>query len=478
MRPSPFGNASIHDNANHDKQANFNTQQRGYSDIRSQKRGFARRLLELHVPPTTTTSSTAQDTGHRRVRCSNGATPAAAHGETQSVPPGYRPVQTWLVSSVNFGAIRSHQPDSHERRRDAIQSQLSGLYIAACAMCRGLLQTGLDNVRPARSLRVLLFASIASYCPTHTIDNVTDGTTPGGGGRGRYQEQLRTPHLSMPHTAPFLLFCISISGASPSLPMILAHKAFLERAVFQVPHKVVVPVRVACTRSSSPGTACAFGSAIRRGWVVCWRRLQTHRRIGIQMTHDPLQRRRDARLSRLLLIHGRCSLAPSTGRGLCIQVLRLVVLPRLLWLHHVHGLTVLRCLGGVGWRCALVVRPVHVVRVLLGLRVLCGGVLVHLHVCIRGVLGSLCLLLLRDRLLLLLLSLSAHALVSLLLLDTRCWRSARTRLERHWRYKWPRKLGLCDERMKFRLRRRPAFQRVEIEQSLGEIDKGSPIVHF
>ena len=211
MRPSPFGNASIHDNANHDKQANFNTQQRGYSDIRSQKRGFARRLLELHVPPTTTTSSTAQDTGHRRVRCSNGATPAAAHGETQSVPPGYRPVQTWLVSSVNFGAIRSHQPDSHERRRDAIQSQLSGLYIAACAMCRGLLQTGLDNVRPARSLRVLLFASIASYCPTHTIDNVTDGTTPGGGGQGEISRTTQNAaSLHAAHSAIYLVLYINI----------------------------------------------------------------------------------------------------------------------------------------------------------------------------------------------------------------------------------------------------------------------------
>jgi hypothetical protein len=55
---------------------------------------------------------------------------------------------------------------------------------------------------------------------------------------------------------------------------------------------------------------------------------------------------------------------------------------------------------------------------------LCSGILVHLHIRIRSVLGGLGLLLLCNGLLLLLLSLSAHALVSLLLLDARCWGSA------------------------------------------------------
>jgi hypothetical protein len=57
---------------------------------------------------------------------------------------------------------------------------------------------------------------------------------------------------------------------------------------------------------------------------------------------------------------------------------------------------------------------------LLGLWALCGGILVHLHVRIRSVLGRLSLLLLRNGLLLLLLPLSTHALVSLLLLNA--WR--------------------------------------------------------
>lgn len=139
------------------------------------------------------------------------------------------------------------------------------------------------------------------------------------------------------------------------------------------------------------------------------------------MAHDPLERGWNARLSRLLLIHCCRSLPPSTGSGLGIQVLWLVVLPRLLWLHHINRRSILRSLGRVRWRCALMVWAVHVVGILLSLRALCGSVLVHLHICVRSMLGCLRLLLLRDSLLLLLLSLSTHALESLLLLDTRCW---------------------------------------------------------
>jgi len=124
------------------------------------------------------------------------------------------------------------------------------------------------------------------------------------------------------------------------------------------------------------------------------------------------------------------------------------------------------------------VRTVHVVGVLLGLRALCSGVLVHLHVRICCMLSCLRLLLLRDRLLLLLLSLSAHALIALLFLNAGCWRSAGTRLERHWGYKWPSKLGLGDKRMQLRLRRRPTFEGVEVKQSLREVDEGGSVAHF
>lgn len=100
---------------------------------------------------------------------------------------------------------------------------------------------------------------------------------------------------------------------------------------------------------------------------------------------------------------------------------------------------------------------VHVVGILLSLRTLCSGVLVHLHVRIRSVLGRLGLLLLRNGLLLLLLTLSAHALISLLLLNARCWGSARAGLESHWGYERPSELGLSDERMQLGLCRGPTF---------------------
>jgi hypothetical protein len=58
-------------------------------------------------------------------------------------------------------------------------------------------------VRPARSLRVLLLASIASYCSTHTIDNVTDERTLGEG-KGDIKNSER--RISVLHTAPSPLF--------------------------------------------------------------------------------------------------------------------------------------------------------------------------------------------------------------------------------------------------------------------------------
>jgi hypothetical protein len=72
-----------------------------------------------------------------------------------------------------------------------------------------------------------------------------------------------------------------------------------------------------------------------------------------------------------------------------------------------------------------VVRRVQViVGIWLSVWALSGSVLVHLHVSIRSILSRLCLLR-RHNLLLCLLPLSAHAFISLLLLDARCWGSAR-----------------------------------------------------
>lgn len=136
------------------------------------------------------------------------------------------------------------------------------------------------------------------------------------------------------------------------------------------------------------------------------------------MADDSLKSRRNS-CGPLLLVHCRRSLPASASGGLSIQILWLIVLPWLLGLHHTHLLPIwLRCLSWVGWRSAPLVRTVHViVHALLSMRVLLS-VLVHLHVGICRMLCSLGLLCC-DNLLLLLLTLSAHAFVTLLLLNAR-----------------------------------------------------------
>ena len=148
-----------------------------------------------------------------------------------------------------------------------MQSQLSGLSIAIwcrIASCKPVW----TMVRPARSLRVVFLASIASsYSPTHTIDNVADQRTLRDG-KGGYQQEIKTPHLRVAHGA-FSRLCVSVQQSSSSLPVVLAHKSFFKCAVFEIAHKVVATVRVASPRPSSPGTACALWRAIRWRWVVC-----------------------------------------------------------------------------------------------------------------------------------------------------------------------------------------------------------------
>jgi hypothetical protein len=50
--------------------------------------------------------------------------------------------------------------------------------------------------------------------------------------------------------------------------------------------------------------------------------------------------------------------------------------------------------------------------------------------------------------------------------------------EVHRRYKGSGELLLGYERVQFRLLGRPSLQRVDIEQSTYEVDKGYPVVHF
>lgn len=172
-----------------------------------------------------------------------------------------------------------------------------------------------------------------------------------------------------------------------SLPMLI-HETLLESPILQVPDEIP---RFSLAMPSGPGTpssgaACTFRCTIWWWRIIRRRWLQTNRLVRVQVTYDPLQCRRD---SRLLLIHRRCPLSSSACCSLCIQILRLVVLS-LLWLHHPHLLAIGR-LCGVRWRGALMVRAVHaIVHVWrLGVRTL-GGILIHLHISIRG---SLCRLL-------------------------------------------------------------------------------------
>jgi hypothetical protein len=159
--------------------------------------------------------------------------------------------------------------------------------------------------------------------------------------------------------------------------------------------------------------------------------------------------------------------------------LGLVVLPRLLRLHHWQLLTIGCCrLRWVRRRCPSMIRAVHVVVVVqLWLWLRRDSILVHLHISVCRVLCRLGLLR-RNDLLLLLLPLPAHALISLLLLHTRGWRPAGTRLERHWRDKGAGVFRLCDERMHLCLSWCPSFEGIEIQQSLCEVNEGRAIGHF
>jgi hypothetical protein len=181
----------------------------------------------------------------------------------------------------------------------------------------------------------------------------------------------------------------------------------------------------------------------------------------------------------LLLIHCGCALSPSTGSCLGVQVLGLIILSWLLWLHHAHLLGVWRrSLCWIGRRSASLVRTIRVVvhARLLSQGVLCR-VLVHLHVSIRRVLRRLSLLCCDD-LLLCLLALPAHPLEALLFLDARCWGPARSGLQCHGWNEWTREFGLCDKGMKFRLCGRPSLQWVQVQQSLRKVNEGSAVGHF
>ena len=125
------------------------------------------------------------------------------------------------------------------------------------------------------------------------------------------------------------------------------------------------------------------------------------------------------------------------------------------------------------------VRRIHVVvviRIWLWMGVL-RSVLVHLHICKSRILGSLGLL--RSQSLLLLLgALLCHTFKALLLLNARRWGAARARLQCHRWDKGSSELGLRNERMQFRLRRRPSFKRIEVQQALGKINESGTVRHF
>lgn len=57
-------------------------------------------------------------------------------------------------------------------------------------------------------------------------------------------------------------------GHVPSLPMRLLHEALLKRSIFEITNKVVVPLRVACARTSPSGATCTLWSPLRRRWIV------------------------------------------------------------------------------------------------------------------------------------------------------------------------------------------------------------------
>ena len=125
------------------------------------------------------------------------------------------------------------------------------------------------------------------------------------------------------------------------------------------------------------------------------------------------------------------------------------------------------------------VRRIHVVvgiRIWLWVGVL-RSILVHLHICKCRILGSLGLL--RSQSLLLLLgALLCHTFKALLLLNARRWGAARARFQCHRWDKGSSELGLRDERMQLRLRRRPSFKRIEVQQALGKINESGTVRHF
>lgn len=178
------------------------------------------------------------------------------------------------------------------------------------------------------------------------------------------------------------------------------------------------------------------------------------------------------------MVHSGCPLAPSPRCSLSIQVLRLGILSRLLWLHCRHLLSVRCCLRRVRRGCTLVIRCVHViVRVRLSMRVL-RCVLVHLHVRVCGILRRLSLLCGKRLLLLLLSTLLGHTLEALLFLYARGWGATGAGLQSHRWHERTGKLGLRDEGVQLGLSRRPSFKRVEIEQTLCKVDECGSVGHF
>lgn len=128
------------------------------------------------------------------------------------------------------------------------------------------------------------------------------------------------------------------------------------------------------------------------------------------------------------------------------------------------------------------VRRIHVVVVVVVIRIwlwmgVLRSILVHLHVCKCRILGSLGLL--RSQSLLLLLgALLCHTFKALLLLNARRGGAARARFQCHWWDKGTSELGLRDEWMQLRLRRRPSFKRIEVQQALSKINESGTVRHF
>lgn len=145
-------------------------------------------------------------------------------------------------------------------------------------------------------------------------------------------------------------------------------------------------------------------------------------------------------------------------------------------LRHDHLSICTLLLGSVGWRlsCMTVARRVHLLIIVHGrlLRV-CGLLILSSHL---GV-SSLCR---RVRLCLSgLCPLLAQCFSLLLLLGA--WRRRpiqRARLQIHGRHERTSELLLGDEWVELGLLRGPTFQRVDVEKTPNEIDKGDSVIHF